>query len=150
MCMKQFLARGTALAILGGAAITPVAAQTVIDQAADSAKQAIASTTFTPQSMTFQGTSRETWRTLMIVFAAIGIIGIIDDDSALVVVGVAGLAVCFIESGPHFAMDSTQRRLGLVNSGPFSFGLTPFSKTTFSLGSAAPPSKLYAQLTFKF
>lgn len=98
--------------------------------------------------LSFSRSDQPSWRTLAIVFGAIAIIGAIDDDNTLVVVGVVGLAFCLVESGPRFRF--TQRGFDLVHSGNFAAGVSYVGQPNWSFQSQTYRPAAYLRLSFRF
>lgn len=92
----------------------------------------------------------DTWRTVMIISAAVGIIGLISGDGTLVILGAAGVVVSLVETGgTSMQLASFHHGVDFMHTGPLSFGVGSlgFGKAPFA---AAPQTGPYVQLSYRF
>jgi len=91
---------------------------------------------------------RDTWHTVMLVSAVVAIVGVVDNDSTLTVLGGAGILLSLYES------DRSRFRLrpgvDLLKMGPMSIGVNPLGQMGLSQGFTRPRPSPYVQLTFRF
>ena len=106
-----------------------------------------------PFSMSLSGSAdKGTWHTVMIISAVVGIIGLVDGDSTLTLIGAGGVLLSLFETGgsSSFRFQGFRHGFDLVHSGPLSFGVNPFG----ALGPIQNPSisrpNPFVQLSIKF
>lgn len=93
---------------------------------------------------------RDAWRTIMLISGIVLIVGLVDNDSTLAILGGAGLLVSFVESGPPSFAYRGFRGFPLMQSGPFTFGISPYGQLGLARGLDKPCPSPFATVTFKF
>lgn len=102
----------------------------------------------TPALSFSRSADKGTWHTVMIVSAVVGVIGLLDGDSTLAVLGGAGVLLSVVESDQsRFQLRPFRHGLDLARTGPLSFGIDPIG---LSPGFARPRPAAYLHATFKF
>jgi hypothetical protein len=70
---------------------------------------------------------QNTWHTVMLVSAVVAIVGLVQDDSTLVLLGAGGVILGAVESSQsRFRYGITRPGVDLVKTGPVSFGVRPY------------------------
>lgn len=78
---------------------------------------------------------KSTWNTVLIVSAAVLVIGLIQEESTLALLGGAGVLVSLVQTNNlGFQAPSMPRGIDFYKSGPVSFGLSPFGRFGLRLG----------------
>lgn len=100
---------------------------------------------FSPGNLSFsRSEDRDTWHTVLIASAVIGIVGLASGDGTLTVLGAAGVVLSLVET------DQNRFRYGrgfdLLHRGPISLGISPFGQAGYP---GFRPSA-YVQYVFKF
>jgi hypothetical protein len=94
---------------------------------------------------------RDTWNTVLLVSGIVMIVGIVQDESTLILLGGAGVIVSLVQlNSNRFASHSIARGVDLVQAGPISLGFSPFGQMGLVPGYSTPRPSLYAAATFKF
>ena|SRR5579862_4040710 len=94
---------------------------------------------------------RQMWHTVLIVSAAVGIIGILDSDSTLTVIGGAGVLLSLYESeSSHFAFHAFRPGGDFFRMGPMSLGFDGLVRSGFSQRFDSPRPTAHVVYTFKF
>ncbi|HVT13148.1 MAG TPA: hypothetical protein VHE55_12865 [Fimbriimonadaceae bacterium] len=102
----------------------------------------------TPTLSFSRSADRDTWHTVMIVSAVVGIVGLLDGDGTLAVLGGAGVALSLIESdSSRFQLRPFRYGLNLAKAGPLSFGIDPIGLSPVF---AKPRPSVFVRATFKF
>lgn len=147
MSLKFMAARVAAIAAIGFAGAACASAQTAV---ADAGRESIAPLRLQPLSFGASG-QREMWHTVMLVSAGVALVGLIDGDSTLTVIGVGGVVLSAVESGPSsFRSRNVRRGVEVLRSGPFSFGIDPLGPAGLSRGIGGVQPGGYLQLSFRF
>jgi hypothetical protein len=114
MNVQHTMARATAALALGLVMAAPASAQ--------SAHR------FDLQPLSFNRSGQTgMWHTVLLVSAAVAIVGVVQQDSTLILLGVAGVGLSLYESG-GMSFQFRPRGLDLAGVGPLSFGVTPLSQ----------------------
>lgn len=105
-----------------------------------------------PASLSYARSSpRDTWNTVLVVSAGVLIIGLIQDDSTLTILGGAGTLVSLVQlNQTHFRPQYSPRGISLLSSGPVSFGVTPFGSMNAQQGFRDFRPGAYIAANFKF
>jgi hypothetical protein len=100
--------------------------------------------------LAYAQTSRNTWNTVLLVSAIVLVVGLIQEESTLVILGGAGVIVSLIQMDKRFQLQYSPKGITLFNSGPLTFGLNPLSQP--GLVDKPGPARLgyFAGLNFKF
>ena len=94
---------------------------------------------------------RSMWHNVLVISAIVGIVGIATQDSTLTILGAAGVVLSLVETGGStFRFRSATHGMDLMESGPFTFGINPFSQLDGSSISTKPSAAPYMRLSFKF
>lgn len=156
MTLNDFALRAAAVLTLGCLAVAPVYAQTTnfdLTQTRPSETSINANLDYRPQAYGLQALKLDSPRaslaagsgismnTLMLVSAIVLIVGVIDDDRTLEVLGGVGVIIALLESNQKLGLQPV--RPGLLHVGPVSLGIRSDRTMT------ARPTP-YAQVTFKF
>lgn len=104
-------------------------------------------TNLKPITLNFQSNQRNTWHTVLLISAAVGIVGVIQGDSTLTLLGGAGVVLSLYESERY---RSGLRGFDLVKTGPLSMGINPLGVGFNRSLSTVRPAAYYIQATFKF
>jgi hypothetical protein len=138
MSLRFNMKRAAAMSALGCVCVAPAAAQS------------IPPISYQPLSFNAAG-SKQMWHTVMLVSAGVAILGLLQDDSTLVILGAAGVLLAFVESQPSsFRMNSARQGFDLAKTGPLSLGLNPLGRTSLWHGTTGPRPGAYVRLSFKF
>ena len=90
----------------------------------------------TKLSYSSAASQRDTWNTVLIVSAAVLVVGLITDESTLALLGGAGVLVSLVQTNNlGFQAPSMPRGIDFYKSGPVSLGVSPFGR--FGLRSGA-------------
>ena len=90
------------------------------------------------------------WNTVFIVSIVVGVIGIVDSDTSLIVLGAAGAVLSSMEMNQHFRFNLANRGLDLMHTGPLSFGLNPLAGFADCPGVSFKLPAMYLKATFRF
>jgi hypothetical protein len=104
------------------------------------------STSLKPIELNFQASQRNTWNTVMLISAAVGIVGVVQGDSTLTLLGGAGVVLSL------YQMERNRygfRGFEFAKSGPVSMGINPLG-VGFSQSISSVRPTAYIQATFKF
>jgi hypothetical protein len=102
-------------------------------------------------TLSFSSSQRDTWHTVLIVSAIVGVVGIIQGDSTLTVLGGVGVLVSLVESEQmKFRFKPQSHGLDLLKMGPVSLGVNPLGKIGIAQAYQSSRPTAYMQLTFKF
>jgi hypothetical protein len=93
--------------------------------------------------------SRETWRTVTIVSGVLLFVGLVDDNSALILLGGAGLLVSLSATNGNMYRPQA-RGVELLQFGNVSFGVKPFGQMDLSRELTTPRPSMVLQAKFKF
>jgi|GEM_PF-4899914 len=126
-------ARALCLAGVGALSFAPL----------EASAQAVAST---PYSLSL-AQSRQSWHDLEFAFGAVALVGLLDDDSALTVIGTVGLLFCLVQSDQGRGFHFSPQGFEFSDAHGFSAGITPFGMTDLQQG---PRPAAFLQLSFKF
>lgn len=105
-----------------------------------------------PSFVAPQRSMRATWNLVLAVSAVVAAIGLIQDESALVVIGGAGIVISLLQSdrSRFTTLRDPIRGFDLHRSGAATFGFSPFdTNRNWSRRSAFKPS-IYIAAKFKF
>lgn len=107
----------------------------------------------TKLSYTSAPSQKNTWNTVLIVSAAVLVVGLIQGESTLALLGGAGVLVSLVQTNNlGFQAPSMPRGIDFYKAGPVSFGLSPFGR--FGLRSSAGFDSLspspYVVANFRF
>lgn len=95
--------------------------------------------------------NKETWHMVLLISAGVGILGLVNSDSTLTILGGAGVLLSLYESqGSHFQVRPSLRGVDMFKSGPMSFGLNPFGGMGAREGFSLTRPAAYVKLSFKF
>ena len=105
---------------------------------------------YNPPMMSFSSSGQhDTWNTVLVASAIVGVIGLATNDGTLTIIGAAGVVVSLVETNSsRFRYQALHRGIDLAHAGPLSFGVSPFG----GFGSVGVPGMrpaAYAQLSFK-
>jgi len=96
-------------------------------------------------------TRRDTWNTVLLVSGIVMVVGLVQSDSTLTILGGAGVIVSLVQlNSTRFRSHSFARGVDLVQAGPISLGFSPFGQVGMVPGYNTPRPSLYAAATFKF
>jgi hypothetical protein len=102
-------------------------------------------------ALSLQRSQRGTWQTVLLVSAAVGIVGLLQGDTTLTLLGGAGVLLSLYETNrTGFRPQPFRHGIDLLSSGPVSFGIQPLGQFGLSRGLAKPQPSAYIQATFKF
>jgi len=101
-------------------------------------------------TLSYAQTRRDTWNTVLLVSAIVLVVGLIQEESTLVILGGAGVIVSLIQMDRRFQLQYSPKGIHLFNSGPLTFGINPMSQP--GLVDRPGPNRLgyFAGLNFKF
>lgn len=91
-----------------------------------------------------------TWNTVMIVSGIVLVVGLITDESTLVILGGVGVIVSLVQMERRFQLQYSPRGIDLFQKGPITFGLNPFSQPGLVDRPGPPRTGLYLAASFKF
>ena len=94
---------------------------------------------------------RDTWNTVLLVSGIVFVVGLIQDNSTLAILGGAGVIVSLIQLNPsRFTGNSVAHGLDLAKAGPVSFGFSPFGQFGAVPGDRSLRPSAYIAANFKF
>ena len=100
--------------------------------------------------LAYQG-RRDTWNTVLLISGIVFVVGLIQDDSTLAILGGAGVIVSLIQLNPsRFTGNSISHGLDLAKAGPVSFGFSPFGQFGAVPGDRSLRPSAYVAANFKF
>ena len=102
-------------------------------------------------AVSFQGSQKGMWQTVLLVSAIVGIVGVVQGDSTLTILGGAGVVLSLYQTGKMgFNPQPFRHGIDLMRSGPVSFGVQPFGQFGPLPGLNSPRPTAYLHATFKF
>lgn len=103
-----------------------------------------------PPSWFGYSSSHDTWNGVMLVSGIVALIGLVDNDSTLVIIGGAGVLLSlYEESSSRFAFGG-YRHADLMKSGPWTMGLKTTPGIALAPGLASPQPSAFVQYTVRF
>lgn len=105
-----------------------------------------------PTRLSFSAASqKDTWNTVLIISAAVMVVGLIQEESTLTLLGGAGVLVSLFQTNKMgFSAPALPHGLDLVKSGPVSFGFSPFGQFGLASGVTTLNPSPYVVAKFKF
>ena len=96
-------------------------------------------------------TQKDTWNTVLIVSGVVLVVGLITDESALTLLGGAGVIVSLVQSNKFgYAPQYSPHGINLLQKGPVSFGVNPFGQMGLNQGFKDLRPSAYLSANFKF
>ena len=101
--------------------------------------------------LSFQSSQRQMWQSVLLVSAAVGVLGLVQGDSTLTLLGGAGVLLALYQTNrAGFQLRPSKFGIDVVGAGPVSVGIAPFGQRGFSKGMGTGRPAAYVQATFKF
>ena len=96
-------------------------------------------------------TQKDTWNTVLIVSGVVLVVGLITDESALTLLGGAGVIVSLVQSNKFgYAPQYSPHGIDLIQKGPVSFGVNPFGQMGITQGFKDLRPSAYISANFRF
>ena len=109
------------------------------------------STSLSAPALSFSSSQRDTWHTVMVVSAVVGVVGLLDGDTTLVILGGAGVLVSLVESDQmKFRLRPRSSGVDLLKMGPVSLGINPLGQIGMAQAYQSSRPTAYVQVSFKF
>lgn len=94
---------------------------------------------------------RDTWNTVLLVSGIVLLVGIVQNEGTLILLGGAGVIVSLVQLNPgRFTGNSLAHGLDLAKAGPVSFGFSPFGQFGAAPGDRTLRPSAYISANFKF
>lgn len=104
-----------------------------------------------PTTMSYASSPRQTWNTVLLVSAAVMVVGLIQEESSLTLLGGAGVLVSLFQlNKTGFRSEFFASGVDVVKKGAFSFGVSPVNELRPTFGQTQLQPTAYAIATFKF
>jgi len=101
--------------------------------------------------LSYGSTDRNTWNTVLLVSGAVLVVGLIQEESTLTILGGAGVLLSLFETNKtNFRSQYFPHGLDLYKTGPVSFGVSAFSSMGLTEGFRPVRPAAYISATFKF
>lgn len=104
-----------------------------------------------PTTLEYQSSRRDTWNTVLIVSAAVMVIGLVQEETTLTLLGGAGVLISLVQlNNSRYASQLFPGGMDLVRRGPVSFGIKPYDETMLRSGFNTVQPSPYISVSFKF
>jgi hypothetical protein len=102
-------------------------------------------------TVSFQSSKKGMWQTVLLVSAIVGVVGVVQGDSTLIILGGAGVLLSLYQTNQMgFRPQPFRHGLDLMRSGPVSFGIQPFGTFGLQPGFTTPRPTAYLHASFRF
>ena len=152
MNIHRMTTRALCLASLAGFGVTPIPAwgQSLLSRPGSVATVFANPVNAVPggsMRLTADYQSRQMWHDLAFASGAIALVGILQDDSTLTIIGTVGVLFCLVQSEQGGRFHFSPEGFDFAGSRGFSAGITPFGMTDLRQG---PRPAAFLQLSFRF
>jgi len=104
-----------------------------------------------PTTLSYAQTRRDTWNTVLIVSGAVMVVGLIQEETTLTLLGGAGVLISLVQlNNTRYRSELFPGGMDLVRKGAFSFGMKPFDETMLRSGFNTIQPTPYISASFKF
>lgn len=102
-------------------------------------------------TLSYGQSEKQTWNTVLLISAAVLVVGLIQNEDTLTLLGGAGVLVSLVQTSKYGYMPQAfPHGIDLVQKGPLSLGMNPFGLVGPSQGFTNLRPSVYVAMNFKF